>query len=123
MEKGEEGLEPKSTRPKSSPRETPIRIKERVIELRKETNKCALKLKWQLEKEGIVLHKNTIHKIIKTEGLTRKHRIRKLKYKYLKVPLRAGELVKIDVKYVPIVLKTNNIISLRLLIAPPDGGI
>lgn len=45
-EKGEKGLEPKSTRPESSPRETPIRIKERVIELRKETNKCALKLKW-----------------------------------------------------------------------------
>ncbi|MFH0791621.1 MAG: helix-turn-helix domain-containing protein, partial [bacterium] len=45
---GEEGLEPKSTRPKTNPKETPIRIKERIIELRKEKNKCALKLKWQL---------------------------------------------------------------------------
>jgi len=31
----------------------------------------------------------------------RKYRIRKLKYKYLKVPLTAGELVEIDIKYVP----------------------
>lgn len=98
---GEPGLEPKSTRPKSHPNETEIRIKERVVELRKKTKKCALKLKWQLEKEGVFLHKNTIHKIVKTEGLVRKYRVRKLKYKYIKVPLSPGELVEIDVKYVP----------------------
>lgn len=98
---GIESLENKSRRPKTNPRETPIRIKERVIELRKETKLCAKKLKWKLEKEGIVVHKNTIHKIIKTEGLTRKYRVRKLKYKYIKVPLSKGELIEIDVKYVP----------------------
>ena len=31
-----DGLENKSRRPKTNPRETPIRIKERIIELRKE---------------------------------------------------------------------------------------
>lgn len=98
---GARGLEPKSTRPKSHPHETEIRIKEHVIELRKKTKKCALKLKWQLDKEGINLHRNTIHKIIKRERLVRKYRIRKLKYKYIKVPLAPGELVEIDVKYVP----------------------
>jgi transposase InsO family protein len=98
---GEEGLIPKSTRPKSHPNETSIRIKERIIELRKKTKKCALKLKWQLEKENISIHKNTIQKIIKVEGLVRKYRIRKLRYKYIKVPLCPGELVEIDVKYVP----------------------
>jgi len=98
---GEEGLIPKSTRPKSHPNETKIRIKERIIELRKKTKKCALKLKWQLEKENILIHKNTIQKIIKTEGLVRKYRVRKLKYRYIKVPLSPGELVEIDVKFVP----------------------
>jgi len=98
---GEDGLVPKSTRPKSHPNETPIRIKERIIELRKKTKKCALKLKWQLEKENILIHKNTIQKIIKTEKLVRKYRVRKLKYKYIKVPLSPGELVETDVKYVP----------------------
>ena len=34
---GIDGLEPKSTRPKTNPNETPIRTKERIIELRKET--------------------------------------------------------------------------------------
>ena len=98
---GESALEPKSTRPKTNPKETPIRIKERVIEMRKERKLCALKLKWQLEKEGIFIHKNTIQKIIKKEGLVRKYRIRKLKYKYIKVPLMQGDLAEIDVKYVP----------------------
>lgn len=98
---GEVGLEPKSTRPKTNLKETPIRIKERIIELRKKNRRCALKLKWQLEKKGIIIHKNTIQKIIKKEGLTRKYRIRKIKYKYVKIPLRIGELVEIDVKYVP----------------------
>lgn len=98
---GIRGLTNKSTRPKTNPIETPIRIKERIIELRKETKKCALKLKWHLAKEGIVLHRNTIHKIIKKEGLVRKYRVRKLKYKYIKVPLTQGELVEIDVKHVP----------------------
>lgn len=98
---GAEGLIPKSTRPKSHPGETKIRIKERVIKLRQKTRKCALKLHWQPGKEGIMLHKNTIQKIIKREGLVRKYRVRRLKYKYIKVPLLPGELVEIDVEYVP----------------------
>jgi transposase InsO family protein len=98
---GEEGLVPRSTRPKSNPNETPIRIKERIIELRKKNRKCALKLKWQLEKESINIHKNTIHKIIKNDGLVRKYRTRKLKCRYIKIPLAPGELVEIDIKYVP----------------------
>lgn len=98
---GEQGLEPKSTRPKSNPRETPIRIKERIIELRKEKRKCALKLQWDLAEEGINIHFQTIQKILKIEGLTRRYRTRKVRYKYVRIPLKKGEMVEIDVKYVP----------------------
>ena len=49
--KGEAGLEPKSTEPKTQKEETPIWIKERILEIRKKTKKCALKIHWQLEKE------------------------------------------------------------------------
>ncbi|MDP2363445.1 MAG: IS481 family transposase [Ignavibacteria bacterium] len=98
---GMAGLQNRSTRPKTHPRETPIRIKERIIELRKESKKCALKLKWDLEEEGINLHFQTIQKIIKKEGLTRKYRSRKIRYNYVRMPLKKGELVEIDVKYVP----------------------
>lgn len=98
---GAKGLIPRSTRPKTSPRETSIRIKEEILTLRKKTRLCAQKIKWRLDKQGILLHKNTIHKFIHTEGLTRKYRTRKVKMKYIKVPMQRGELVEIDVKYVP----------------------
>lgn len=98
---GEAGLIPKSTRPKSNPGETPIRIKERVLELRKETKLATLKLRWKLEKENIKIHERTIGKFLKQEGLTRKYRIKKIQYKYVRAQLRKGELVEIDIKYVP----------------------
>jgi len=100
-ERGMAGLQNKSTRPKTHPRETPIRIKERIIELRKKKKRCALKLSWDLKEEGIDIHYQTIQKIIKAEGLTRKYRTRKIKYNYVRIPLKRGELVEIDVKYVP----------------------
>jgi len=98
---GIEGLVNRSTRPKHQPNETPIRLKERIIELRKETKLCARKLNYKLKKEGVVINDRTIGKIIKTEGLIRRYRLRKLKYKYIKIPLAQGDLVEIDVKYVP----------------------
>ena len=98
---GKKALIPHSTRPKTSPKETSIRIKEKVVALRKKTKLCAKKLMWKLEKEGILIQERTIGKIIKTEGLVRKYRVKKLKTKYIKVPLLPGELVEIDVKYVP----------------------
>lgn len=98
---GLSGLTDKSKRPKSQFNETPIRIKERIIELRNETKLCAKKLNYKLEKEGIDVSDRLIGKIIKQKGLVRKYRTRKLKYKYIKVPLSPGELVEIDIKYVP----------------------
>lgn len=98
---GAKGLMPKSTRPLSQPNETPIRIKERIIELRQKTRLCAKKLNYKLRKENIVINDRTIGKIIKSERLVRKYRIRKLQYKYIRVPLSRGDLVEIDIKYVP----------------------
>lgn len=98
---GEAGLIPLSTRPKSQPKELPIRTKERIVELRNETKLCAKKLNYKLAKEGIAVSDRVIGKIVKTEGLVRKYRVRKLKYKYLKVPLAPGELVEVDIKFVP----------------------
>ena len=98
---GMEGLRNKSTKPKTQPNETSIRIKERIISLRKETRLCAKKLNYKLSKEGIVINERAIGKIIKQEGLVRKYRLRKLKCKYIKIPLSQGDLVEIDIKYVP----------------------
>ena len=99
--RGEIGLIPKSTRPRTNPKESRIELKEKVITLRKKTGLCSLKLKWKLAKEGIVIHERTIGKILKSENLVRKYRIKKIKYKYIKAERRPGELIEIDVKYVP----------------------
>lgn len=98
---GEASLEPKSTEPKTQPKETPISIKERIVEIRKKTKKCALKIHWQLAKEGIVIDERTVGKILKKEGLVRRYRVRKITYKYIRAARKPGELIEIDVKYVP----------------------
>src|SRR3989338_6106728 len=98
---GEAGLIPKSTEPKTYRIETSIRIKERIIEIRKKTKKCALKIHWQLGKEDIHISARAIGKILKKEGLVRKYRVKKIKYKYIRAERKPGELVEIDVKYVP----------------------
>ncbi|MDD3283578.1 MAG: DDE-type integrase/transposase/recombinase [Candidatus Pacebacteria bacterium] len=95
------GLINRSRRPKTAPNETPIHIKEEIIKLRKESKLCAKKLNFKLKKKGIIINTRTIGKIIKTEGLVRKYRTRKLKWKYIKNLLQPGELVEIDIKYVP----------------------
>ena len=98
---GIEGLENKSRRPKTNPKETPIRVKEWIIELRKKKNQCAKKISWDLQDEGIGIHFQTVQKIIKAEGLTRKYRSRKTKVGYPKQQWLPGEMVEIDVKWVP----------------------
>jgi len=100
-EHGEAGLEPKSTEPKRYRVETPIWLKERVLEIRKKTKKCALKIHWQLEKESVLIHERTIGKILKKEELVRKYRVKKIKYKYIRAERKPGELIEIDVKHVP----------------------
>jgi transposase InsO family protein len=98
---GEEALEPRSTEPRRYRNETPIALKERVIALRKNTGKCAQKLHWQLQREGVFIHTRTIGKILKKEGLVRRYRVKRVQYKYLKAARKPGELIEIDVKYVP----------------------
>jgi len=101
QERGMAALVAKSTRPKTQPRETPIRVKEEVISLRKETGLCAQKLHWRLEKQGLSVPVSTIGKILKDAGLVRKYRKKKIKYQYLRAERQPGELLEIDVKYVP----------------------
>jgi transposase InsO family protein len=98
---GDKVLEPKSTEPKRYRIETDIRLKERIISMRKKDRLCALKIHWQLQKEGILIHERTVGKILKKEGLVRKYRIKKIKYKYIRAERQPGELLEIDVKYVP----------------------
>ncbi len=98
---GIEALRPRSTEPKTQKRETGIALKEQVIRLRKQTGLCAQKLHWRLQKRGIQIHTRTIGKILKKEGLVRRYRIKKVKYKCLRAVRQPGELMEMDVKFVP----------------------
>lgn len=98
---GKAALLSKSTRPKNSSNKTDKEIEEMVVRIRKRTRLCALKIKWKLDKKGIHMHERTIGEIIKRNGLTRRYRKRKIKYKYIKTTLLPGEVVEIDIKYVP----------------------
>lgn len=101
-EGGAEALEPHSTEPKRYWQETPIRVKEEIIAMRKKTGLCAQKLHWRLKKnQGLVVPVRTIGKILRDEGLVRKYRVKKTKYKYLRAQRVPGELIEIDVKHVP----------------------
>ena len=83
---GLEGLIPKSTKPKTSPFETPIRIKELVIEKRLTPKRhCAKKIHWKLKKEGVIVPLSTISKILKDAGLVRVYRMKNIKYKHIKM--------------------------------------
>lgn len=98
---GDAALRPRSTRPKSQPNEVCVRTKERIIELRRATGLCAKKINYKLRKEGIVVSDRLVGKVLKTEGMVRRYRTKKLRWKYVKVPLAPGELVEVDIKYVP----------------------
>jgi len=95
------GLIPKSTRPKTCPWETPIAIKEKILAMRRDSHWAAKKLHWKLAKQGIKLNTRTIGKFIKAEGLARKYRTKKIVYRYVKAELQPGELIEIDIKFVP----------------------
>ncbi len=99
--RGMAGLQNTSTRPKHHPRETPIRVKERIIEMRKKESQCAMKLAWDLADEGVAIHERTVGKILKGARLTRRYRTRKVHYRYVRSALVQGEMIEIDVKYVP----------------------
>lgn len=98
---GEEALIPHSTRPKSHPQETPLRIRRAITDLRHQQGWCAKKLTWELHDQGIAIHERTVGKILKREGLVRTYRVKRVKYKYLRAERQPGELMEIDVKHVP----------------------
>lgn len=63
-------LAEKSRRPHQSPKETAGSVQQRVIALRKQyPDWGAKKLRILLEREGIRLHRNTVHRIIARHGL------------------------------------------------------
>ena len=98
---GEAGLLPKSTKPHHSPNKTNQKVEKRIIQLRNKTRLCAKKLNYKLIKEDIQINTRTIGCILKRNKLTRKYKTRKLQWKYVKPAAAPGDMIEVDVKYVP----------------------
>jgi len=98
-ERGIDGLLDKSTRPHSSPNQTPGWIEERIKEIREEKEIGGKKIFWELGKARISIGERTVNNILKRNGLTRiYHHKREYIYrrKQITVP---GELLEVDIKY------------------------
>jgi len=100
-------LNQRSRRPDSHPKKTPQEVVDKIIFLRKKTNYGPERLQFHLELEyNIHLPKSTIGHILKRENLISpkrlKHRKKHLKRYQMPNP---GDLVQMDVKYLPYRIK------------------
>ena len=103
QEQGEAGLEDHSSRPWSSPSQTPGHIEDRVEQLRRERKLGPVQLAGLLVAEGIGLHPSTVHRILKRRGISR---LRDLDVSGadLREPIqryewaRPGDMIHVDVK-------------------------
>lgn len=100
---GEQGLLDRSSRPATSPKQTPIEIEDRVEELRRSHKLGPVQLMGLLRAEGIELASSTIYRVLLRRGISR---LRDLDVSGadLREPVnryewaRPGDMVHVDVK-------------------------
>lgn len=102
LEYGLDGLKEKSRAHRSHPKTTSNGIVSLVKELRfKRSYPGAKKISKRLEKKyHIRIHWQTVHRILKREGLVRKRKRLQTRTKWIKKVLEPGELVQMDVVFV-----------------------
>lgn len=102
-EKGEEGLKPKSKRPKKMPNKTPEEIEKMIIEIRKKTKWGVKRIKRALyENKKINISCSTIYKILKRNNLNKSYK----RFSYVKKKVncfyadkfKPFEMIQVDLK-------------------------
>lgn len=95
---GTGGLYTRSSRPRNSPRSIDDSIKKRIMGLRMETNRCTEVIHIMLKQEGIVVSKNTVHRVLDRGGFLKKRSPWKRYHPLVDRPYpeKAGDLVQID---------------------------
>lgn len=87
---GLDALEPRSRRPRSNPAATPVELRERVVDLRRELVGNGLDagpetIRWHLEREGLrVLSTSTIRRILHQAGLIKPEPRKRPRSSYLR---------------------------------------
>jgi transposase-like protein len=97
-----------SSRPKFSPRKTPVYIEQYILDIRRETNQGAEFIQYELiTKHGINLSITGIYKCLKRNGLIRERKYhQKKRLVYIKRSYAPGEKLQVDTKYVKMIGKT-----------------
>lgn len=95
---GTSGLYTRSSAPKTNGRCIDNDIKQRIVDLRIQTRRCAEVLHLMISQEGIKVSRNTVQRVIDRAGLTKKRSPWKRYHPPVDrpYPTKAGDLVEID---------------------------
>lgn len=90
------------SRPKSHPRQMDETIVNRVVELRKETGRCAPVLRERLKREGIEISMSSVARILRRQKLVRPRKppVYGSKNPRRPLPTQPGELVQMDTMHI-----------------------
>lgn len=91
----------RSSRPHFHPKQLSEEMVERIVEVRKERNKCALVIQAQLQKAGVGVSLSSVERVLRRYGLTRRSRRAEWKIKVPRpIPSEPGKLVQMDTMHV-----------------------
>lgn len=95
---GEHPIPTRSSEPKTFRKPTAKNIVERICKMRRDTKRCGLAIYLQLKKEGVVIGKNTVHRILDRARLLNKRSPYHRYHSPVERPhaLNPGDLVEMD---------------------------
>jgi putative transposase len=95
---GDHPIPTRSSRPKNSPCRTDELIQKRILELRHRTKRCTEVIHLQLQREGIIVSKSTIHRILDRSYCLKKRNPYTRYHSPVERPnvLKQGDLVELD---------------------------
>lgn len=98
----------RSSAPKNIPNKISKELENKIIELRKKTKRCTEALKIDLERQGIVVPRSTIHRVLDRNFYLKKRSPWKRYHPPINrpYPIKPGSLVQLDTIHLMIGLKT-----------------
>ncbi len=95
---GAGGLYTRSSAPKTSPRRIDETIRKRILDLRMATGRCTEVIHLILLQEGVVVSRNTVHRVLERGCLLKKRSPWKRYHPHVErpYPVKPGDLVQID---------------------------
>jgi putative transposase len=95
---GDVPIQTRSSEPKSKPGKIAEALEKKIVELRRSTGRCTEALKLQLDREGIVVPRSTIYRVLERNRCLKKRSPYKRWHPHQERPqaLKPGDLVQMD---------------------------